>query len=101
MSPTIGVYIYIYIYIYIYKQRQIVVWPGSCIVLSLTSASKLFSRLFVLVLTFSVRMYQKEIVFPATFYIMFVWISGKCYFYLCSKLVPYRNFRRGVYLGYL
>ena len=103
-------YIYIYLtnsstlyiyYIYIHKQLQILGWLCSCIVLSLISGSKLFSRLFVLVLTFSVRMYQKVIAFPATFYIMFVWFPVKCYFYLCSKSIPYRNFRGGVYLGYL
>ena len=92
-------YIIYILYIWICKQLQILGWPCSCIVLSLISGSKLFSRLFVLVLTFSVRMYQKLIVFPATFYIMFVWIPAKCYFYLCSKSIPYRNFLGGCLLG--
>ena len=50
-------------------------WPWSFLVLYLISGWKLFSRLFDLTLTPLLHTFSEVVIFPATFYSLFAWIS--------------------------
>lgn len=67
----------ILVYTFFYKQTQISDLRRSCLVLFLISGSKLFSRLFIFILTRLLHTCSKIVVLPARFYFLFVRISLK------------------------